>query len=495
MNEELRDIHNRNKILAIICFCSVIFYIILNLLLNMPLNDLIRIFSVAIFNSTVIVILVWKKKFIKGIKYLVPLSLGSFSFLYIGAVPYITSYLAIYFIFALVSLYHDYKPIILTSVIGIAFTNYSYLYFYSKIFGEFSISQLVLLNSYIIMVGTALAGQSYFGQVLRKRVKDEHYKTIKAKDNILVLIEKIKESIQTLNAFSLDLDKRAELTISNMEIFEGDIQNVGINTKQNTKTAEESIESLKQLLVGTQNVALNTEKLMNIVNNTVDAAKEGTDGMKSTAIEINNSYLQIKKINNKMDILEKSSRDIETINETIINIAEQTNLLALNAAIEAARAGDAGKGFAVVADEIRKLAEQSSKSSIQITELIKKIQEEIKSTLETSESSSKNFKSLVENSNSTSEKVEVILSDSKIAFEAVEEISAATEEQAASSEEISNMTENLLEAIENISSTMENMSQRVKEQVKTFSEFKEFSSQLLIMGDELKNNIDMCSEG
>lgn len=78
--------------------------------------------------------------------------------------------------------------------------------------------------------------------------------------------------------------------------------------------------------------------------------------------------------------LEQLSDQIKAITkhtDEINDISEQTNLLSFNASIEAARAGEAGKGFRIIANEVKKLSDNTKKTSQEIAHMVETLGEQI----------------------------------------------------------------------------------------------------------------------
>ncbi|WP_396587525.1 methyl-accepting chemotaxis protein [Bermanella sp. R86510] len=103
-----------------------------------------------------------------------------------------------------------------------------------------------------------------------------------------------------------------------------------------------------------------------------------------------------EQANDNMSSLHKDAANIIEFVNGIKAISEKTNLLALNAAIEAARAGEQGRGFAVVADEVRHLANQTNKTTDEISKIINTIDQHITTVGKDIDDMGKNAQSLTE---------------------------------------------------------------------------------------------------
>ena len=198
-------------------------------------------------------------------------------------------------------------------------------------------------------------------------------------------------------------------------------------------------EMTKTILDNTKNAALASET----AKEAGEKAHEGGKVVDETIEGMNRITEVVKLTAAHVQELGKESDQIGAIVQVIDDIAEQTNLLALNAAIEAARAGEQGRGFAVVADEVKKLSEKTSKATKEIETMIKQIQKDTASAVE----SMKQGTAEVEKGKILTFKAgeslkEIIIVSGKV-VDVITQVAAASEEQSSAAEQISKNVETI----------------------------------------------------
>lgn len=330
---------------------------------------------------------------------------------------------------------------------------------------------------------------------------------IKSKDEIGIMGSKINDTMDHLR-FSISGVKENSLNVNNLS------NTLAQNSKEMTVAASEvasaigeiangAVDQTRELLDITKQLDMFNAELDDIHNkisnvNTSskyaeDKAALGKDYIESLTTSIDKIKQSFSLVYTKINGLGSTVSEIGKITDSINEISEQTNLLALNAAIEAARAGEQGKGFAVVADEVRKLAEESSKASGEIMNLISLVSGETKEVIDTSkqmdsliveqanvvEKTIQSFDNILESVRKITPMVDETFGSVKNAIKAkdivvhkIEGIASVAEEVSASTEEISASAEEMLSSIEEVSGIASQLDKSVDDLISKVDGFK-----------------------
>jgi methyl-accepting chemotaxis protein len=296
-----------------------------------------------------------------------------------------------------------------------------------------------------------------------------------------------------LSSASRDLSVTFGETAAATNRISASTQEVALSNETQKSSLLASTHAMEELSASAHRIASTSSTAFEASQATLSHAENGNSMIAQSADQMLAVSTTVGDLSLIVNQLNERSHQIGEIIDAMTNISSQTNLLALNAAIEAARAGEEGKGFAVVADEIRKLAERSRKSAMEVTEMIQAILADINKAATAMEQGEQEVQTGVESIRRTGESFQRILVATRSAVYHVQETSAAAEQICASSQEfnaslqeidhmavrsndlaqaISSATVGQLTAMEEISASADSMSRISEEMLLLVKRFK-----------------------
>jgi len=305
-------------------------------------------------------------------------------------------------------------------------------------------------------------------------------------DGFFQLALAINGSSYTVNTVSKNASEAIRMIANSTDEISKGASNQAQEAQNSVLIVEKLADQINSVYNSSNEIIKETDKIAQVNTagvNTVQLLKEKS--------EMN--YAASEKIFSVIEKLINTLKQITKFTESIESITEQTNLLALNAAIEAARAGEAGLGFAVVAEEVRKLADQSRQSNLEIENLVESISEETQMAItvmddlrKTSEEQNHSVEetgnvfrdienainAIVDKFRNVNESVNKMQQDKDEVIKSIEQISSVSQETAAASQEMAATTETQMKAFEELHEASASLSQLVVELDEKLKKYK-----------------------
>ena len=139
-------------------------------------------------------------------------------------------------------------------------------------------------------------------------------------------------------------------------------------------STNQAAAAVNQISATSQELLKTMNEVNQVANQTARMAATGQQGLAGMDQTMRQLAESTGSISSKLSVISERAANINVVVTTITKVADQTNLLSINAAIEAEKAGEYGLGFLVVAREIRRLADMTAVSTLDIERMVKEMQ-------------------------------------------------------------------------------------------------------------------------